>query len=125
MRVSGDIVSSLLQRHRARRAGLGVAGSRGCTGCPSREGAAGLARPKSQPRVSAQRRAHGPCADLAPGRDQGQGRLLASQDRRAQQGTGPEPRTEGTWGGRRSGTSCCLVLSSTAAVSCMLLCALK
>uniref|UniRef100_A0A3Q2KRV0 Uncharacterized protein n=1 Tax=Equus caballus TaxID=9796 RepID=A0A3Q2KRV0_HORSE len=75
MRVPGDIVSALLQGHRARWAGLGVAASGGRGGRPARDGAAGQARPQNQPRARAQRSAHGPGSDLAPGGNQGQGRL--------------------------------------------------
>uniref|UniRef100_A0A8C6D9Q6 Uncharacterized protein n=1 Tax=Moschus moschiferus TaxID=68415 RepID=A0A8C6D9Q6_MOSMO len=67
MRVPGDIVPPLLQRHGARRAGLGVAASGGRGGCPAPDSAAGPAGPESQPRAAAQRGAHGPGADLARG----------------------------------------------------------
>lgn len=67
MRVPGDIVPPLLQRHRARRAGLGVAASGGRGGRPAPDSAAGPAGPESQPRAGAQRGAHGPGADLARG----------------------------------------------------------
>ena len=60
MRVPGDIVSSLLQGHRAHRAGLGVAASGRCGGRPTRDGAAGPAGQDSQPRAGAQRGTHGP-----------------------------------------------------------------
>lgn len=80
MWVPGDIVSALLQGHRARRAGLGMAPPGGRGGCRAREGAAGPAGQGSQPRACAQRGAHVPCADLTPGRDQGQGHLLTSGD---------------------------------------------
>lgn len=79
MRIPGDIVSSFLQGHRAHRAGLGVAASGGCGGHPARDGAAGPAGQESQPRAGAQRGAHAPCADLARGRNQGQGRLPTRQ----------------------------------------------
>ena len=92
MRVPGNIVTALLQGHRARRAGLGVAGSGGCRGRPARDGAAGPAPQGRQPCARAQRGAHGPCADLAPGRNQGQGRLTANHEPRAPQGTESEPR---------------------------------
>uniref|UniRef100_A0A8D2DNZ5 Uncharacterized protein n=1 Tax=Sciurus vulgaris TaxID=55149 RepID=A0A8D2DNZ5_SCIVU len=88
MRVPGDIVSALLQGHRARRAGFGVAASGGCGKCPAREGAEGPAGQESQPRAGAQRGAHCPCADLAPGRDQGQGCFLASQFPHVSRATG-------------------------------------
>lgn len=67
MRVPGDIVPPLLQRHGARRAGLGVAASGGSGGRPAPHSAAGPAGPESQPRAGAQRGAHGPGADLARG----------------------------------------------------------
>lgn len=67
MRVPGDIVPPLLQRHGARRAGLGVAASGGSGGRPAPDSAAGPAGPESQPRAGAQRGAHGPGADLARG----------------------------------------------------------
>lgn len=73
MRVPGDIVSALLQGHGARWAGLGVAALGGRGGCLAPEGAAGHAWQGGQPRPSDQRGAHGPGADLEPGRDQGQG----------------------------------------------------
>lgn len=92
MRVPGNIVTALLQGHRARRAGLGVAASGGCRGRPARDGAAGPAPQGRQPCARAQRGAHGPCADLAPGRNQGQGRLTANHEPRAPQGTESEPR---------------------------------
>uniref|UniRef100_A0A8D2ET97 Uncharacterized protein n=1 Tax=Theropithecus gelada TaxID=9565 RepID=A0A8D2ET97_THEGE len=92
MRVPGDIVSALLQGHRARRAGLGVAALGGRGGCPAREGAAGPARPGSQPRACPQRGAHGPCADLAREIKQGQGLLPASQDPRALRALNPDGR---------------------------------
>lgn len=79
MRIPGDIVPSLLQGHRAHRAGLGAAASGGCGGRPARDGTAGSVGQESQPRASAQRGAHAPCADLAPGRNQGQGRLPTRQ----------------------------------------------
>uniref|UniRef100_A0A671F8M3 Uncharacterized protein n=1 Tax=Rhinolophus ferrumequinum TaxID=59479 RepID=A0A671F8M3_RHIFE len=93
MRVPGDIVPSLLQGHGAHRARLGVATSGGCGGRTARDGSAGPAGQDSQPRAGAQRGAHGPSADLAPGRNQGQGRLPARQALRVLQGTGPEPAT--------------------------------
>uniref|UniRef100_A0A8D1HAQ9 Uncharacterized protein n=1 Tax=Sus scrofa TaxID=9823 RepID=A0A8D1HAQ9_PIG len=67
MRIPGDIVSALLQGHRTRQARLGVAASGGRGGCPAPDGAAGLARQESHPRAAAQRRTHGPCADLPRG----------------------------------------------------------
>uniref|UniRef100_A0A8C3YE90 Uncharacterized protein n=1 Tax=Catagonus wagneri TaxID=51154 RepID=A0A8C3YE90_9CETA len=67
MRIPGDIVSALLQGHGTGQAGLGVAASGGRGGCPAPDGAAGLAGRESQPRASAQRRTHSPCADLAWG----------------------------------------------------------
>lgn len=93
MRVSGDIVSALLQGHGASRAGFGVAAAGGRGGRPARDAAAGLAPKERQPRARAQRGAHGPCADLAPGRNQGQGCLTANQEPRALQGTESEPGT--------------------------------
>uniref|UniRef100_A0A8C4M024 Uncharacterized protein n=1 Tax=Equus asinus asinus TaxID=83772 RepID=A0A8C4M024_EQUAS len=93
MRVPGDIVSALLQGHRARWAGLGVAALGGRGGRPARDGAAGQARPQNQPRARAQRSAHGPGSDLAPGGNQGQGRLPAGQAPRAPQDAEPEPGT--------------------------------
>uniref|UniRef100_A0A4X1U542 Uncharacterized protein n=1 Tax=Sus scrofa TaxID=9823 RepID=A0A4X1U542_PIG len=67
MRIPGDIVSALLQGHRTWQARLGVAVSGGRGGCPAPDGAAGLARQESHPRAAAQRRTHGPCADLPRG----------------------------------------------------------
>ena len=67
MRVPGDIVPPLLQRHWARRAGLGAAASGGRGGRPAPDSAAGPAGPESQPCAGAQRGAHGPGADLARG----------------------------------------------------------
>lgn len=67
MRIPGDIVSALLQGHRTRQARLGVAVSGGRGGCPAPDGAAGLAGQESHPRAAAQRRTHGPCADLPRG----------------------------------------------------------
>jgi len=67
MRVPGDIVPPLLQRHGARRAGLGVAASGGRGRRPAPDSSAGPAGPESQPRAGAQRGAHGPGADLARG----------------------------------------------------------
>uniref|UniRef100_A0A673UZW5 Uncharacterized protein n=1 Tax=Suricata suricatta TaxID=37032 RepID=A0A673UZW5_SURSU len=87
MWVPGDIVSALLQWHRARHAGLGVAASGGCGGRPARDHAAGPAPRECQPCARAQRGAHGPCADLAPGRNQGQGSLTVNQEPRAPQGS--------------------------------------
>ena len=55
MRVPGNIVTALLQGHRARRAGLGVAASGGCRGRPARDGAAGSAPQGRQPCARAQR----------------------------------------------------------------------
>lgn len=83
MRVPGDIVPALLQGHGARRAGLGVAASGARAGRPAPGGAAGLAVQENRPRACAQRGAHGPCADLAPGRRQGQGACRAAGTPRA------------------------------------------
>lgn len=90
VRVPGDIVSSLLQGHRAPRARLGVAASGCCRERPARGGAAGPAAQERQPRAGAQRGAHAPCADLVPGRNQGQRRLPAGQALRVPQGAEPE-----------------------------------
>lgn len=102
MWVPGDIVSTLLQGHGASRAGFGVAASGGRGGFPAWDAAAGLAPQERQPRATAQRGAHGPCADLAPGRNQGQGRLTANQEPRAPQGTESESGTRLRGEGRGS-----------------------
>lgn len=90
MRVPGDIVSSLLQGHGARRAWLGVAALGRNERCLAPEGAAGHAWQGGQPRPSDQRGAHGLRADLEPGRDQGQGCPLAKPGPARQQSVGPE-----------------------------------
>lgn len=90
MRVAGDIVSSLLQGHRAPWARRGVAAAGWCGERPARDGAAGPAARERQPRAGAQRGAHAPCADLVPGRNQGQRRLPAGQALRVPQGAEPE-----------------------------------
>uniref|UniRef100_A0A8C0N6P7 Uncharacterized protein n=3 Tax=Canis lupus TaxID=9612 RepID=A0A8C0N6P7_CANLF len=90
MRVPGDVVPALLQGHGAGRAGPGAAAAARSRGRPARDGAAGLTPQEPRPRAPAQRGAHGPCADLAPGRDRGQGR----------------PRLSGARGSPRSGVPC-------------------
>lgn len=90
MRVPGDIVSTLLQGHWARRTRLGVAALGKNGGCLAPEGAAGHAWQGGQPRASNQRGAHGPGADLELGRDQGQGCPLAKPGPARRQSAGPE-----------------------------------
>uniref|UniRef100_A0A8C8UC80 Uncharacterized protein n=1 Tax=Peromyscus maniculatus bairdii TaxID=230844 RepID=A0A8C8UC80_PERMB len=102
MRVPGDIVSTLLQGHWARRTRLGVAALGKNGGCLAPEGAAGHAWQGGQPRASNQRGAHGPGADLELGRDQGQGCPLAKPGPARRQSAGPESGL-GEAGGRRVG----------------------
>uniref|UniRef100_A0A8D0SUP7 Uncharacterized protein n=1 Tax=Sus scrofa TaxID=9823 RepID=A0A8D0SUP7_PIG len=99
MRIPGDIVSALLQGHRTRQARLGVAVSGGRGGCPAPDGAAGLAGQESHPRAAAQRRTHGPCADLPRGETKVRGAARPA-------GTYARRRAPSLSQGERSGNLC-------------------